>query len=199
METPDSVREYWFGSTLDDAAIAAERASFWWSKNPEVDDAIRRRFENYVIKAASEDLTDWTSNPQGRLALILLTDQFPRNIFRDSPKAFAFDSHALALCRDGLDTGCDLELRPIERVFFYLPLEHSELLTNQEQSVSLFEKLVHAIGANQKPPFEEYLDFAVRHRDIIKRFGRFPHRNKVLGRVSTPEELSFLEQSGSSF
>lgn len=200
METPDTIREYWFGADLQDAAVTArERARLWWSKNPEVDDEIRRRFESCVIKAGSGELDHWELNPHDRLALILLTDQFPRSIYRDSAKAFAFDSKALSLAHTGIDAGFDHSLRPLEKVFFYLPLEHSELLADQQRAVSLFQKLVDEAGADQKPTFAEYLDFAVRHRDIISRFGRFPHRNEALGRISTPEELSFLQQPGSGF
>ena len=200
METPDTIHEYWFGSALQDAAVTArERARLWWSKSREFDNEIRRRFENCVIKAGSGELDYWAANPQDRLALILLTDQFPRSIYRGSAKAFAFDTKALSLARDGIDLGFDNALRPLEKVFFYLPLEHSELLADQQRSVSLFQKLVDEAGPDQKPTFAEYLDFAVRHRDIISRFGRFPHRNEALGRISTPEELSFLQQPGSGF
>ena len=200
METPGTIHEYWFGSALQDAAVTArERARLWWSKSPELDNEIRRRFESCVIKAGSGDLDHWASNPQDRLALILLTDQFPRSIYRDSAKAFAFDNKALSLARDGVDLGFDNALRSLEKVFFYLPLEHSELLADQQRSVSLFQKLVDEASSDQKPTFAEYFDFAVRHRDIISRFGRFPHRNEALGRISTPEELSFLQQPGSGF
>lgn len=199
METPDTIREYWFGALEDAAVTARERARLWWSKNPESDDEIRRRFESWVIKAGSGELDNWASNPQDRLALILLTDQFPRSIYRDLAKAFAFDSKALSLALTGIDAGFDAALRPLEKVFFYLPLEHSESLADQNRSVSLFQKLVDDASPDQKPTFAEYLDFAARHRDIISRFGRFPHRNKALGRISTSEELSFLQQPGSGF
>ena len=200
METPDTIREYWFGTALEDAAATArEQARLWWSKNPEVDDEIRRRFESWVIKAGSGELDNWASNPQDRLTLILLTDQFPRSIYRDSAKAFSFDSKALSLAYTGIDAGFDAALRPLEKVFFYLPLEHSESNADQKRSVSLFQKLVDDASPDQKPTFTEYLDFAVRHRDIISRFGRFPHRNKALGRISTSEEMSFLKQPGSGF
>jgi uncharacterized protein (DUF924 family) len=200
METPDTIREYWFGSALENAVVtASQRAGLWWSKNSQIDNEIRRRFESCVIKAGSGELNHWASNPQDRLALILLTDQFPRSIYRDSAKAFAFDTRALSLSHDGIDAGFDVTLRSLERVFFYLPLEHSERLADQERSVSLFQKLLDEVGPDQKLTFAEYLDFAVRHREIIRRFGRFPHRNDVLGRVSTPEELSFLQQPGSRF
>lgn len=200
METPDTIRQYWFGTALEDAAVTArERARLWWSKSVEVDDEIRRRFESCVIKAGSGELNPWASNPQDRLALILLTDQFPRSIYRNSAKAFAFDRQALSLSDDGIDAGFDVALHPLERVFFYLPLEHSESLADQQRSVSLFQKLLDEVGPDLRPTFAEYLDFAVRHRDIIARFGRFPHRNEAIGRISTPEELSFLRQPGSGF
>jgi uncharacterized protein (DUF924 family) len=118
METPDTIREFWFGTALGDAAVTArERARLWWSKNPEVDNEIRRRFESCVIKAGTGELDHWASNPQDRLALILLTDQFPRSIYRDSAKAFAFDSKALSLAREGVDAGFGARLRPLEKVF----------------------------------------------------------------------------------
>jgi uncharacterized protein (DUF924 family) len=200
METPDTIHEYWFGTDLEDAAVTArQRARLWWSKDPEVDYEIRRRFESCITKAGSGELDNWASNPQDRLALILLTDQFPRSIYRDSAKAFSFDTKALSLAHTGIDAGFDAALHPLEKVFSYLPLEHSESLADQQRSVSLFHKLVDDASPNQKPTFAEYLDFAVRHRDIISRFGRFPHRNKALGRISTPEELSFLQQPGSGF
>ena len=194
-----AVLEFWFGSNPDDALVAKEKSALWWSKNPQMDNEIRQRFENLVRKADAGELADWQSTSQGRLALILLTDQFPRNIYRDSAKAFAYDAKALAWCLDGLEQGLDRKLRPIERVFFYLPLEHSEELDHQEQAVKQFRELLDQAGTEQKEVFAEYLEFAVRHRNIIARFGRFPHRNKILGRESTPEELAFLNQPGSSF
>ena len=169
LEIPDTVRELWLGSSIDNAAvIATQRARLWWSKSSEVDDEIRRRFECYVVEAVSRELDPWGANPKDRLALILLTDQFPRSIYRNSAKAFAFDSQALTLSREGIDGGFDLGLRALERVFFYLPLEHSELRADQERSVSLFHALVDEVGPDQKSTFQEYLDFAVRHREIIK-------------------------------
>lgn len=192
--------EFWFGSKRDDAAVAKEKSALWWSKNPQIDEEIRGRFQGLVRKAAAGELSDWQATPHGRLALILLTDQFPRNIYRDSPQAFAADPQALALSVDGIDHGWDLQLRRIERVFFYLPLEHAESIEYQEESVKQFRRLHDEVASEDgKEVFAEYLDFAVRHRNIIARFGRFPHRNKVLGRRSTPEELAFLDEPGSSF
>jgi uncharacterized protein (DUF924 family) len=199
VETPQSILEYWFGSNPDDAAVAAERFNLWWCKNEAVDGEIRKRFESSVLKAAAGELDDWAMHPTGLLALILLTDQFPRNVYRDSARAFGFDGKALAWSLQGLNAAFDLTLRSIQRVFFYLPLEHSESLEHQYRSVRLFRNLCDIVNANQKPAFENFLDFAFRHRKIIERFGRFPHRNKILGRESTPEELAFLSEAGSSF
>ena len=197
--TIEAILDFWFGSSPDDSVVAKEKSALWWSKSPAIDGAVRQRFESSARRAAAGELSDWQSTPRGRLALILLTDQFPRNIYRDSPRAFAQDLKALAWTRDGIEQGLDLKLRRIERVFFYLPLEHSESLQHQEQSVKYFGELGSLASPEHKPIFEEYLNFAVRHRDIIARFGRFPHRNKILGRESTADELAFLAEPGSSF
>ena len=195
----ETVLEFWFGADADDAAVAKTQAKLWWSKNVDIDSEIRRRFEDGVRAAAEGQLDDWAAIPRGALALIILTDQFPRNIYRDTPQAFAYDAKALGWCLDGLARRSDLQLRPIERVFFYLPLEHSESVAHQERSVRCFEELFAAVALEQKQGYVEYLDFARRHRDIIARFGRFAHRNKILGRESTPEEIAFLAEPGSSF
>jgi uncharacterized protein (DUF924 family) len=194
-----SVLEFWFGTSPDDVVVARDKSALWWSKNPQIDDEIRRRFEKLVGKAGAGELSEWQATPSGRLALILLTDQFPRNIYRDSPQAFAYDTQALGFCMAGVEEGVDRQLRSIERVFFYLPLEHSESLEHQDRSVNHFRELLGQAGTDQKEVFAEYLDFAVRHRDIIARFGRFPHRNTILGRQSTPDELAFLGEPRSSF
>ena len=199
METPETILQYWFGAHGDDAQIAAAQAKLWWAKDLAVDQEMRRRFESDVRRAADGGLAEWQMTPRGRLALILLADQLPRNIYRGTAEAFAFDAKALAWALDGIDLGFHLELRPIERMFFYLPLEHSEALAHQERSVELFSALAQSVGASQRDPFMEYLSFAERHRDVIKRFGRFPHRNEILARESTAEELAFLKEPGSSF
>lgn len=197
--TPETILEFWFGSDTDDAAVAQERANLWWSKNKATDDEIRRRFEICVIMAVSDQLNDWLATARGRLALIILTDQFPRNIYRDTAQAFSCDEKALMWCIEGLEQKVDRELRPIERLFFYLPLEHAESIKHQDLSVKCFSDLVSTVPAHQQGIFEEYLNYAVRHRQIIERFGRFPHRNKLLGRESTVAELTFLAEPGSSF
>lgn len=199
MENPDSIRDYWFGSHPDDAIIAQQRSKLWWSKDDNTDQEIRNRFEAEVERAANHALDAWSESPAGLLSLLLLTDQFPRNIYRNTAKSFAFDELAQAWCKTGLERGMDRKLRPIERVFFYLPLEHSESLARQEQSVQLYTRLYQEVSADHMDTFWVFLLFALRHRRIIERFGRFPHRNEILGRTSTPEEIAFLKEPGSSF
>lgn len=199
MEAPDTIREFWFGSHTDDAIVAQERSKLWWMKDTQADGEIRRRFEAYVFKAANHELDAWLSTPAGCLAMIILADQFPRSMYRNTAQAFAFDPLAQAWCKQGLRDGLHQSLRPIERVFFYLPLEHSESLDDQERSVALYRELAAGVDAAYRPAFDGFLDFAVRHRDIVARFGRFPHRNAILGRISSADELAFLKEAGSSF
>lgn len=194
-----SVLAFWFGAGTDDAATAQTQRKLWWSKDAAVDAGMRTRFATLVSTAAAGGHDDWAGTPQGRLALIVLFDQLPRNIYRDTPQAFAFDARALQLALDGIATGADQPLRPIERVFCYLPLEHAESLAMQERSVTLFTALAADAPDNVRDTFRGFADYAVRHREVIARFGRFPHRNRILGRVSTPEEMEFLKQPGSSF
>ena len=163
METKETTINFWFGQNTDDAAVAKEQSSLWWSKNPDTDAEIRRRFEPLLNAAVSGDLDDWQHSVEGRLALILLTDQFPRNIYRDTSAAFRFDALARNLCREGLATRADRELRPIERVFFYLPLEHSEDLDDQGLCGALFRELAVEVSERLKPTFDNFVDFALRH------------------------------------
>ena len=199
METVDSILRFWFGDERNDAEVAKERAALWWKKNPEIDEAIRERFEATLDGAVNEKHDHWLDDPHGRLALIILADQFSRNMYRGTPRAFANDSCALGWCKQGLAVDSHLSLRPIERVFFYLPLEHSESLEDQDRSVELFSELAASVTEDQREPFTGYVDYAVRHRDVIKQFGRFSHRNAILGRESSDAELAFLRQPGSSF
>ena len=199
METHDVIHEFWFGSASDNALVAQQKSSLWWSKKDANDQEIQRRFGDCVELAARGGLNGWAESAGSLLALILLTDQFPRCIYRNTPTAFEYDALALAWCLNGIRQGMDKSLRLIERIFFYLPLEHAESVEHQEHSVQLFTKLFHEVPASQVDLFRGYLTFALRHRSIIARFGRFPHRNAILGRASTPEELTFLQQPGSRF
>ncbi len=197
--TPATVLEFWFGNAGNDTAIAQTQQKLWWSKNTEVDADIRKRFGDLVETATAGKLDGWAQHARGRLALILLFDQFPRNMYRETPRAFAYDLLAGKLALEGVSSGVDRELRTIERVFFYLPLEHSESADLQERCVALFTALAAGVPEADRKTFSGYVDYAVRHRDVIHRFGRFPHRNRILGRTSTPEEIEFLKQPGSSF
>lgn len=199
METLENILSFWFGTETDDARVAARQAALWWRKDARTDADIRARFASTVELALQDQLRHWLATPRGRLAAIVLADQFPRNIYRDTPRAFAGDALALSWCREGLEQGADQVLRPIERVFFYLPLEHSESLADQDESVRRFEALLAGVAPELQKIFQTYLDFACRHREIIARFGRFPHRNRILGRTTTPEEAQFLQQPGSGF
>ncbi|PKL96603.1 MAG: DUF924 domain-containing protein [Gammaproteobacteria bacterium HGW-Gammaproteobacteria-8] len=199
--THDQVIDFWFGDLADSASIIAGRqAGLWWGKAEASDALIRDRFGPLVEAAATGALDGWAESAEGRLGLILVTDQFTRTIGRGTPAAFALDPQALALCINGIEQGHDQALLPIQRVFFYLPLEHSEDLDHQRWCVDLMKALAReADDLADRTTFEGYVDFAEAHLRIIERFGRFPHRNAILGRASTPEETEFLQQPGSSF
>ena len=156
-------------------------------------------FEELVDAVAEGDLDHWRKSPKGLLASIICTDQFPRNIYRGQAKSFAYDPVALGLARQLVAMGLDNELSPIQRVFAYLPYEHSEEDTMQRQSIELYTSLVEEVEESEREMFAGFLDYAHAHEKIIVRFGRFPHRNAILGRESTAEELEFLSQPGSSF
>ena len=198
MSAWEPVLAFWFGPDADDATVAKRQERLWWSGRPEDDAAIRNRFRDTHWAAVNGELDAWLREPRGRLALILVADQFSRAMFRGTPQAFAHDALARHWVLDGLAAGDDAPLRPIERVFYSLPLQHSESREHQQRSVAYLESLVAAAPA-LKAVLEGYLDYARRHRDIVERFGRFPHRNAVLGRKSTPQEVKFLKQPGSSF
>jgi uncharacterized protein (DUF924 family) len=195
----DELLAFWFGDDSDDAAVAAAKAELWWGHSPATDELLRERFGAAATEAAAGRLDHWAESPRGRLALILLLDQLPRAIHRDTPGSFAQDAATRILAEQGLESGADELLRPIERLFFYLPLEHSEDLEDQDRSVELFRELAESISEEERPTFWSFVDYAKKHREVIARFGRFPHRNQILGRESTEEEKVFLEQPGSSF
>lgn len=188
----------WFGEG-DDAAIIGRQSKLWWGKDVDVDADLRRRFEPVLKALSAGGKRAWLARPEGRLAAIILADQIPRNIYRETPAAFSTDPLARSLTLEGLEAGADRMLRPLQRVFFYLPLEHAESLALQDLSVMLFQVLLDEAPPALQGAFRGYLDFARRHRDIIRRFGRFPHRNRILGRESGAAELVFLEQPGSGF
>jgi len=198
-ERAATVLEFWFGDQPPEAKVPRQRLRFWFGGEEQSDRLIRERFAGDVEAAAEGRYDDWTATAHGSLALILLLDQFPRNIYRDSPRAYAADSKAVRVALAGLEAAQDRSLAPVQRAFFYLPLEHAEVLALQQRSVALFQALLKEAPPVLRSNCEGFLDYAVRHRDIIARFGRFPHRNATLGRPSTDEELEFLKQPGSSF
>jgi uncharacterized protein (DUF924 family) len=192
--------DWWFGDAEAAAStVAASRQGLWFGYRAEQDDEARLLFGELCAEALAGGLQAWVEQPQGWLALILLLDQLPRMIHRGTPQAFSGDVRAQALVRQGLEQGLDGRLPAICRVFPYLVLEHAEDLVLQDEAVARFAALREQVPADQRAPFDGYLDYAERHRQVIRRFGRFPHRNATLGRSSTAEELAFLEQPGSRF
>lgn len=197
MATQDAAQvqeilDFWFGELQPGEFYPEEKAKQWFEGGKAIDNEIRDRFEQRVISASKHELDDWKETTRGRLALIILVDQFTRNIYRGTPEAFAYDHIALELTLEGLTQEHDLELLPIERTFFYLPLEHSENWEIQELSVQKFHSILSAVPSEQASPFISFENYAWQHHDVIAKFGRFPTRNKILGRESTPEEIQFL-------
>ncbi|MCK6430810.1 MAG: DUF924 domain-containing protein [Burkholderiaceae bacterium] len=190
MTTPQDVLDFWFGAP--GSPDYGRARTLWFEKSQVTDDAIRAHFGAAVEAALQGAYGDWRKTPRGALALILMLDQFTRNVFRDTPRAFAGDARALATAQALVECGDDRSLTPYERQFAYLPFEHSEDRAAQETSLRLFTQLA-------RDGVPEALEWARKHYDVIARFGRYPHRNAILGRESTPEELEFLQQPGSRF
>lgn len=200
IEGIEQVLDFWLGASSPDGALDPARRRMWFGDGRKHDAAIRGRFGALHESAALGELTsEWKQQPRGRLALIVLLDQFSRHIHRDTAAAFAQDPAAQWLAADGLEQAANRELIPAGRAFYYLPLEHAEDIGLQRLSVRYFERLKNEVAPASRKDYESFLDYARRHHDIIARFGRFPHRNAVLGRASTPEEEEFLKKPGSSF
>jgi len=199
VEQIEDILEYWFGMGKTATAVANEKKTLWWSKNDDIDMEIINRFAATTEAAVNDELDDWEDSSRGLLALIICTDQFSRNMYRDTPRAFSGDPVALGYARQCVVSRADQQLKPIERVFAYLPFEHSEERAEQQRSLDLFQALAASVGADETALFEGYYQYAIRHYEIVDRFGRFPHRNQMLQRQSTDDELNFLEQPGSSF
>jgi len=186
----EEILEFWFGRP--GTAEHGSSRRIWFRKDPVFDAEIWARFGVAIETALAGGFADWVS-PRGALARILLLDQFTRNCFRDTPRAFSGDAAALAAAEDVVARGDDRALAPLERWFVYLPYAHAESLYTQEQSLTLFRRLRDETGLAEPLPWAE------RHSAVIRLFGRFPHRNAILGRESTPEEIEFLKQPGSGF
>ncbi len=198
MTQPDEIIKFWFGPGDDPYHVDGQVSSRWFAGGKEFDEEIRQRFGADLHRAICGEYDGWAEDPRGRLALVLLLDQFSRNLFRGSPRSWSQDLVAQHLVLEAMDDGVDEELRPIERTFFYLPLEHAEDLQLQQMSVRAFSQLADEVP-DSAGNFQVALDYAQRHLEIIERFGRFPHRNDVIGRPTTDEEAEFLKQPNSSF
>ena len=199
MDEARLVREYWFGVQPLTAEALDRRMDFWFGAEAGRDAEIRERFGALLEQAAAGELSAWSDGPRRRLSLILLLDQFPRNMFRGTAQAFAYDEQALSLTLSGMQAGADGALDFAERLFFYMPLQHAESLEAQEESLAAFRRLVAEAPADLHATFADTLRFAEEHRSIIERFGRFPHRNVLLGRTSTREEAEWLQEGGRTF
>ncbi len=186
------VLDYWFGTP--DSTDYNQARVFWFQVSEAVDAELRARFLTLHQKAAAGQCNAWTATPLGTCALIIVLDQFSRNLYRNQPQAFAQDAQALALARALIEQNKDRSLpTPHHRSFVYLPFEHDESLASQHESLRLFTALKEETG------LADPLEWAIKHAEIIKRFGRYPHRNKILGRLSSAEEEAFLKEPGSSF
>jgi uncharacterized protein (DUF924 family) len=201
MSTPgyEAVLDFWFGK-LDARGVAAEAKSrAWFEKNEAFDREIEARFGALHAEIARGEHDDWLSSTRGALAMVIVLDQFSRNMFRNTKQMYDFDARALEIAKDLVERGEDRKLAFSERAFVYLPFMHSEDLVDQERCVELFQAFRDEHSGKLYDQCQYNLDYAIRHRDIVRRFGRFPHRNAILGRESTPEEIEFLKQPGSSF
>ena len=190
--THERILNFWFGESQLNREELEQRISLWFEAGPEVDAEIESRFGNLLQKAKNGGLEAWKTSARGRLALIILQDQFSRNLHRGSEEAFASDAEALRTCLEGIELGLDTKLSIIERAFFYMPLQHAEALSVQEKSVELFTQLAAECSEAIRPQMGRFLASARSHRNIIAKFGRFPHRNRAMGRECNEAEISFL-------
>lgn len=195
----EQVLSFWFGQPSEAGLASDGHLARWWKKDPAFDDEIRQSFGELHQAIVDGKHESWRNSARGRLAYVIVLDQFSRNMYRDEPGMFAHDEQARNAAKAGIELGMDRAVPGDLRAFYYLPLMHSEDLADQEQCVALFQSLVDELDGKARERFANNLKFAIAHRDIVAKWGRFPHRNAVLGRESTQEELAFLEQPGSSF
>lgn len=194
IESYENVLKFWFGRVEDTIVPTEHRARIWFGEDPMVDDEIKDRFLTDLEKTITGENDRWEQSARGQLAMIILLDQFVRHVYRNTPLAFANDARALSICVHGVQNESEHHLSLIERVFYYFPLLHSEDLYYQEQAVRSYETLAELAFSETQVIYDSFVKFAIHHHSIINRFGRFPQRNKVLGRVSTLEELEYLSE-----
>jgi uncharacterized protein (DUF924 family) len=199
VQPHEKILDFWFGNIDRTAAPDNDKQTLWFKKSDETDQEIREKFSADLDALKAGKYENWSNDPDRCLALIILTDQFTRNIFRNSPESFAYDPIALKNALLAIEKGYDQQYHLNKRFFFYMPLEHSEDIAIQKKNLQLFQEMVDTSPEDQKKQMAFFKDYADQHYKIIEEFGRFPHRNKTLGRVSTPEEIAFLEKPGSSF
>jgi uncharacterized protein (DUF924 family) len=196
---------FWFGPRPYTEVSVRHHSRLWFGAQaapeliPQFDELVRDRFGETMLAAQNGELAGWESSPRRRLALIVLLDQFSRHFYRGTAQAYANDHEALSLSVSGMLYGADAALDPLERIFFYMPLQHAESLDVQDESVAAFRRLLDEAPGDLQTTFKEALSDAVEHRDVIARFGRFPHRNQTLGRDTTDEEAHWLNTGGARF
>lgn len=190
----DEILDFWLGRIEETLIPTENRARIWFGEDEALDRLITEKFNHDLMLAESGQYSEWTTSPRGQLALIIILDQFSRHIYRGSPKAFAYDQQALAICLDGLNKNSDHKLSLIERVFYYFPLLHSEDIAMQELSVKSYRMLFELSLNETRVIFDSFLKFAQHHLSVVRQFGRFPQRNQVLRRHVTVEEQTFLNE-----
>jgi uncharacterized protein (DUF924 family) len=205
MDHARTVLEFWFGKQPFTPAVFDARMRFWFGGGETAaataarDRMLAERFGALAARAAAGELDAWADSPRQRLALILLLDQWPRSLHRGTAQAFAQDRRAAGLTVDGMQQAADATLEPVQRIFFYMPLQHSESLDVQEESVATYRRLRSDAPADLREQFAGVATYAQKHCDLIRRFGRFPHRNAALGRADTPDEVTWLAAGGERF
>ena len=201
MSEPDIKRilDFWFAGSGRESPRVDSRMDRWFRVDEKLDSQIRDEFGDLVERASNGELDDWTESARGRLALILLLDQFRRNIYRGSPDAFTQDSVALNLCIEGTVDGCHRDLTPIQQLFFFMPMQHAESLAVQKKSVGVFVALADSVTETMRETFRTAAQFAELHHDIVAEFGRFPHRNAILKRQDTAAEAAYLTEENPTF
>lgn len=199
MQKAQEILEFWFEGALTHPPDTEAIGKRWFGSSPDLDQQIASLFGPTLEDIVQGQYQEWLDHPKSALAYIVVLDQFSRNIYRGTGQAFAQDALALDCAKNMLRKEWDQMLAPIERVFVYLPFEHSESMEMQNLAVTLFEKLAQEAPVAQKNMYDMYLEYAKKHAAVIARFGRFPHRNERLNRPSTPEEIAFLKEPGSSF
>ena len=195
----DAILDFWFKEHAMTAPQIDRRMDIWFGEDEVFDLECKKEFSDDIEMASAGELDHWAAEPHGRLALILLLDQFRRNIYRNTADAFAMDKAALRLCVEGAREKKDKGLTPIQQAFFYMPLQHAESLKVQNMAVEIFNRLAEAVSPTYRETFETMATFAELHRDIVAQFGRFPHRNKLLGRENTSEEDEYLAGDSPDF